>query len=101
MAQAVQRGVPPREDGGGCVVLAGPPLSLDAFFQLTEGGGSFLLHDQVVHTGRQVVPGELDGDLDVPPLLLLLPRLGLEPVPAGTERLGSDERLNRVQKLTV
>jgi len=81
----VQRPVTARQDGQRRVVLAGPQLPLDALFELAEGGGALVLHDQVVHAGRQVVAGELDRDLNVSSLLLLLARLGVELVPPATE----------------
>lgn len=72
------------KDGRRGVLVAGPPLAPHALLQLAEGGGALVLHDQVVHAGRQVVPGELDAELNVSSLLLLLPRLRVEPEPPET-----------------
>lgn len=84
LAHPAERAVAAGEDGGGRVLLAGPPLPPHALLQLAEGGHVLVLHHQVVHAGGQIVSGELDGDLDVPSLLLFLPRLRFELVPPGT-----------------
>lgn len=86
MAHAVQRAIPTRQDGRRGVLVAGSPLAFHALLQLAEGGGALIFDDKVVHASCQVVAGELDGDLNVSPFLLLLPRLRVEPVPPATEK---------------
>ena len=69
----------------GVVVHGGALLAAHALLELAEGGVALVLHGQVVHAGRQVVAGELHRGLHLPPLLLLLTRLGVQPEPAGAQ----------------
>lgn len=76
----------------GAVVLA---VALHLALELGEGRAGLVLHGQVEHAGRHVVPHELDADLDAPALLPLLAWLGLQGVPAEggpRTRLDQDTR---------
>lgn len=59
--------------------------------ELREGRARLLLHGQVEHAGRHVVPHELDADLDAASFFPFLPRFGIQRIPAEKER--EDEQI--------
>lgn len=72
-----------RQDGRRRVAEAAAVVFAPLHFvlELGEGRTGLLLHGEVEHAGRHVVPHELDAHLDASSFFPLLGRLGLQSVP--------------------